>query len=304
MKILYCNRPKSAWNGGDYVQLEETANALRNLGVEIDISEDLVVSPETISKYDIVHLWNFSMPWTKYQLWVARKHKIPTVCSMIYHESDQWIPYSNQQIMLDELQCPIFQTKGEMERVKRHLTLDENKARFIQNGINPYWKTISDRKVSMPGFVLTVGRIEPSKGQLDAAKACKELGYPYIIIGEITDKQYACDCEEAGAIIKGFMTMEELKPWYYSAKVYIQPSKAETWGLCVDEAGSQGTPVVLTTMCEREDYPFIRCEYGNQESIKSGITKAWNMEKDYTFAETLKTWDEIALSVLEIYQNL
>lgn len=305
MKILVQNRPENSWQGGDYVQLNNTVEALRNLGVEVDISDDLVVPVDVIKQYDLVHLWNFSMIWTKYQLWVARKHKIPVVCSMIYHESDQFIPYHpEQQIMLNELSCAIFQTKGEMERVKRHLTLDESKVSFVQNGIDDFWRTVSDKVISMEGFVLTVGRIEPSKGQLDVALVCQTLGKPYVIIGEVTDKEYAIACANAGAIIKSPMTKEELKPWYYSAAVYIQPSRAETWGLCVDEAGSQGTPIVLTDHCEREDYDFIRCEYGNQKSIEKGILKAWDMPKDFTFAEGLKSWAGIGLQIKEIYEKI
>lgn len=304
MKILVQNRPEKSWQGGDYIQLNNTVAALRKLGVEIDISDDLVVPPEVIKQYDLVHLWNFSMIWTKYQLWVARKYKIPVVCSMIYHESDQHITYDLQQIMLDELSSAIFQTKGEMERVKRHLTLDESKVSFVQNGIDDFWKTIDGIVPSMEGYVLTVGRIEPSKGQLDAAIACKTLGKPYVMIGEVTDKEYAIKCEEQGAIIKSPMTKEELKPWYFGAKVYVQASRAETWGLCVDEAGSQGTPIVLTDHCERDDYDFIRCEYGNQESIKKGILKAWDMPKDFTFAEGLKPWAGIGLQIKEIYEKI
>ena len=83
MKILFQNRRKDLWQGGDYVQMEETARALRKLGYEIDISDEYVVKPDVIERYDLVHLWNFSMEWTKFQLWVARKHKKPVVCSMI-----------------------------------------------------------------------------------------------------------------------------------------------------------------------------------------------------------------------------
>lgn len=39
------NRKKSAWNGGDYVQLEKTAEALRRLGVEVDINEEPFITP-------------------------------------------------------------------------------------------------------------------------------------------------------------------------------------------------------------------------------------------------------------------
>lgn len=305
MKILFQTRKKSAWVGGDYVQLEETVNALRRLGVEVDINEEPFISPpDKLLDYDIVHLFNFSMQWTKYQLYCARKWKKPVVCSMIYHESDVFIPYPLQQIMMNELSFAIFQTKGEAERAKRHLVVPEEKICYVKNGINPWWLEKSDKIVPESPFVLTVGRIEPAKGQLGCALACKELGIPYFCIGEIKDEEYSNKVKEAGAILKGKMTAEELKPWYYTAKVYAQPSNAETWGLAIDEASSQGTPCIIPERCERDDFPFIRCKYEDVEDIKRAIQEAWVKEKDYTHAKQLKTWDTIAREILEIYERI
>jgi glycosyltransferase involved in cell wall biosynthesis len=303
-KILFQNRRRSLWQGGDYIQLDYTVEALRKLGYEIDISDEYVVSVDTIKQYDIVHLWNFSMEWTKFQLWVARKHKIPVICSMIYHETDTLIPYNLQQIMIDELSYAIFQTKGESERAKRHLTIKEEKIVIIQNGIDPYWLEQSQSKIPIERFILTVGRIESSKGQLEAAIACKQLGIQYICIGEVMDEEYGKKLKKLDVEIMPFMNKEHLKPWYYSASVYIQPSEAETWSLCVDEAGSQGTPIILTEMCERDEYPFIRCKPHDVESIKNAIKGSLEIYRDFEFKKTLKTWDSIALDIAKLYEKI
>lgn len=304
MKILFQNRNRNLWQGGDYTQLDNTVVALRKLGYEIDISEEYVVKPNVIEQYDLVHLWNFSMEWTKFQLWVARKHKKPVICSMIYHESGEWISYNLQQIMADELSYAIFQTKGESDRLKRHIKINENKIAYIQNGIDPFWLDTCSSRIPMERFVLTVGRIEPNKGQLTTAKVCRDLGVAYICIGEIMDVKYATECMKNGAEIHKPMTKEELKPWYYSASVYIQPSKAETWSLCVDEAGSQGTPIILTEACERDDYPFVRCKWEDFDSIRNEIKGSLDVKKDFTFKETLKTWDTVAEQIAKLYENI
>lgn len=303
-RILFQNRRRSLWKGGDYTQLDHTVDTLRKLGYEVDISEDYVVSVATIQKYDIVHLWNFSMEWTKFQLWTARKHKIPVVCSMIYHEFEDQIPYNLQQIMMDELSYAIFQTKGESERAKRHLTVPKEKIAIIQNGIDPWWLEQSASRLPMERFVLTVGRIERSKGQLEVAIACKQIGIQYVCIGEIMDEEYGHKIIELDAEILPFKDREHLKPYYYSASVYIQPSEAETWSLCVDEAGSQGTPIILTEMCERDDYSFIRCKPHDVESIKNAIRGSLEIGRDFEFKKTLKTWDEIILKISKLYENI
>ncbi len=269
-RILFQNRPRNSYTGGDYIQLDNTVDALRKLGYEIDVKDDVIVPPDVIQNYDIIHLWNFPTLWTKYQLWLARKYKKPVICSMIYGETEEYVPYNLQQIMADELTYAIFQTQGEIERAKRHLVLKDEQIKIIQNGINPWWLEVSSSRIPIEKFLLTVGRIEPNKGQLEVAEVCKELGFTYICIGEILDNEYAQKILDLGAEIKPFMTKEELKPWYYSAQLYIQPSEAETWSLCVDEASSQGIPVILTDMCERE-CPFIRCKPHDKANIRKAI---------------------------------
>lgn len=305
MKVLFQNRPKNAWIGGDWVQLEYTANALRKLGVEVDIVEEQFINPpERLLEYDFVHLWNFSMIWTKYQLWCARKWKKPVICSMIYHEDDGFVSYPLQQIMMNELSYAIFQTKGESERTKRHLTVPEDKIVYIPNGIDPWWLEPNKDIIWRDPFVLTVGRIEPFKGQLACAKACKELGIDYICIGEGRDEEYLKQVKDAGAIILPKMTKEQLKPYYHAAKVYVQPSRAETWGLAIDEAMSQGTPCVLTSHCERDDFYFPRCEYDDVQSIKNAILTVIDKPKDFERAKKLKTWDDVAKMILEVYKKI
>jgi len=302
MKVLFQTR-KNNFQGGDLIQMEETAKALRKLGVEVDISDEPFVKPEVIQAYDLVHLWNFPMLHTKYQLWVARKYKKPVVCSMIYSELDKTIDIPLQQIMLDELSYAIFQTEGERERVKRHLKLDESKSVIIPNGIDEWWFKKEDSRVFLEDFVLTVGRIEPSKGQLACALACKELKIPYVCIGEVRDLEYYAKLKQNGVIWYAPMPKEELKIWYNSAKVYIQPSEAETWSLCIDEALSQGTSVILTEMCERNDIDILRCLPNDIESIKISIRQAWK-PKDYSRASKLKTWDNVAKQILELYGKI
>lgn len=304
MKVLFQTRQKASWIGGDLIQLEQTAEALRRLGVEVDISEEIFITPpEKLLEYDIVHLWNFSMIWTKYQLWSARKFKRPVVCSMIYHEGEDFIPFNLQQIMLDETSWAIFQTEGEKARVTRHLKLDESKSAIIPNAIDEWWLEKSDSILPLEAFVLTVGRVETNKGQLECALACKKLKIPYICIGEIREEEYAKKVKKAGGILKGKMTKRELKPYYASAKVVVQPSRAETWCLCIDEALSQGTQVVLTENCERNDIDIPRCKHGNKDDIMRAIQENWK-PKDYSRSKLLKTWDEVAKDILKLYEQI
>lgn len=71
-----------AWPGGDTVQIDRTADALRQLGVDVTVSDD----PSTdVSAYDLVHLWHLERPHeTLLPFRRARARGIPVALSTIY----------------------------------------------------------------------------------------------------------------------------------------------------------------------------------------------------------------------------
>jgi glycosyltransferase involved in cell wall biosynthesis len=300
MIVGFFNRPKDLWVGGDYVQLEKTAEALRKLGVEVRIFEHPLPPPKEIQALDIIHYWNFSMEWSKYAVWLGVKYKKPLVASMIYHESEHYIPYANQQLMLDNTH-PIFLCEGEKERVKRHLKV--KKSSIIPNGIDKEWFKPTREKVPVTDYVLTVGRLDGTKGQLETAQACKELGLTYVMIGEDFDTEYTETCKLLGAIHLGKMTREELKKWYKHASLYVLMSKKELMPLTVMEAGAFKKNIVLTDKCE---YQFPNVKYSNTEDLRENIMRALLLEKNETLYKFVKsqTWDDVALSIKHIYDGL
>lgn len=301
MKILFQNRKESLWVGGDMIQLRKTLEALKKLNVDVDFfPESYILTPEEMKKYDIVHLWNFSMMWTKYQLWVARKHKIPVVCSMIYHEGDNFIPYPLQQVMLNELSAQIYLTESEKERVKRRLT-PVGDTYVIPNGIDEFW--FKDIDIPKERIVLTVGRIEPNKGQLAVARACEKMKIPYICVGECEDEEYRKELLSHNALLIGKKSPEELIKYYAKAKVFALVSKAEIFPLTVMEAMAQNCQIVLTDTSEWKP-DVVYAKYGDENSIKNAIKFAISDDKKYRNYVRQFTWDSVAMQLLEIYNKI
>jgi glycosyltransferase involved in cell wall biosynthesis len=294
IKVLFQNRDPEDWIGGDQLQLERTKESLSCI---TDFSYDI----NCVINSDIVHCFNFTMPWTKYQIWNAIKQNKKIVCSMIYHEMDDYVDYKIQQAMVNELDACIFLTKGELERARRHLTIPDEKIHFIPNGIDPWWFEKETEPILFD--VLTVGRIDENKAQLSVAKACKELGLSYCCIGDGGD--YAVMVSAEGAVIKPAMPQKELRRYYAGCKIFALVSYKELMPLTVMEAGAQGKPIVLTTGCEWE-IPCFRAEYNNVSSIKSALTKALTEPYNDEFRVSLRdmTWDKVAKQLIGIYESI
>jgi glycosyltransferase involved in cell wall biosynthesis len=84
MKVLLLGKPE-LFNimGGDRVQIEQTAENLRLLGVDVDIKTGIV---KDLDKYDIVHV--FQLDWnleSYFQIKEAKKHGKLVVFSPIHH---------------------------------------------------------------------------------------------------------------------------------------------------------------------------------------------------------------------------
>lgn len=307
MRVLFQNRPKGSWIGGDMVQLERTMEAVAKLGVDVDFDGNPVHPyPLFYRHYDLIHTFNFSMPWTRYQLAVASVQLKPTVCSMIYHESEEYVPYREQQKMLDSLGAAVFLTEGEKERVKRHLKLDESKARVIPNGIDASWFRPVPVDASEKPFVLTVGRVEPSKGQWAAAKACKAMGIRYVMVGERKDEGYARACEAEGAEWLAPLPQSGLMPLYAACAAFCLPSKAEVFPLTVMEAGAKARPIVLTENCEWDVPEAKRCKWHDPESVGAAIRDAMAGGETLILKNRLKsmTWDDVGKEYMTIYESL
>lgn len=308
MKILYQNRNPDLWQGGDMIQLEKTMDAVRSLGHEVEFNGTPVYMPALgLRLFDIVHNFNFSMQWSKYQIWCAKNARRKVVSSMIYHESDAFVSYPDQQIMFDSLDAAIFLTEGEVLRAKRHLKIDDAKVHIVPNGIDEWWFDVKGVvPPEIPPFVLTVGRIEPSKGQLDVAVAAKRLGLAYVVIGQVVDQEYGQKCADEGALLLKPMEHKDLVRFYRSCKVFVLASRAEVMPLVVMEAGSQSANIVLTDRCEWKVPGAEYVEYRNLDQITEAIKISLDKKPNEEFRSMLKkmTWENVAKEIIKIYDSI
>lgn len=111
-------------------------------------------------------------------------------------------------------------------------------------------------KIKRENFVLYVGGGNWNKNVVPLVEACRKVNIPLVLVGkEFTQtagnniearslKEVQSFIDGKNVIARGFVETSELVKLYNRAKVYVQPSIYEGFGLPVLEAMACGTPVI------------------------------------------------------------
>lgn len=104
------------------------------------------------------------------------------------------------------------------------------------------------------------------------------------IIGDGVMRAYLQGIANDNIVFLGAVNNSELTSYYRKADVFILPSKVEPWGLVVEEALNNGTPVIVSSMVGCADSivsPFsagVIFQSGNKDSLKMAIKQISNIE--------------------------
>lgn len=220
--------------GGDTIQIKETANALKALGLNVDI---ILNNKINYQNYHLLHFFNIIDP--EDILGHVLISNLPYVVSTIYvdyREYDQkyrqgllgtlsqFLPYNrieylktlgkfllknekvstlrfflkghgpSIQYILKNARMLLPNSENEYRRLERDYHLSQ-KYMVVPNGFNP---TIFKNKENLErNIILCVGRIEGRKNQLNVIKALKNTQYQVIFIGAPApnQKKYVQACK-------------------------------------------------------------------------------------------------------------
>lgn len=184
----------------------------------------------------------------------------------------------------------VFQTADAViavsENTRREVLLHSRPkgVRVVYNGI--------DTERYKPGgekekIVLTVGMIRWStikkKGLETFVRCAKYLpDIPFILVGKHQDKdcvKYLKEIASSNVTFPGYLPFEELLSYYRRAKVYVQASLHESFGISLGEAMScECIPVVTrkTALPEVVGNTGFYVPYGNPRSTAKAIEEALN----------------------------
>jgi glycosyltransferase involved in cell wall biosynthesis len=339
-RVLLVGKPTGpAAPGGGEVQLEATAAALRQLGVDVRVGWP---QDDDVRHADCLHLLG-SEPEHLPLIQRAKRYDVPTVLSTIawfdlasrWHEpgprvqrwlgsakllaqtAAPWLPtwrrrlYHAVDVLLPNSQAEAeqFVRIYSVPRRKIHVVLNGADLRFAQATAHAFIE-----RYGVSDFVLYAGRIEPRKNQLHFLRAMQSVDVPIVILGDVVPGQewYLDRCRRrAGPRVQFLPRLEHDDPLlasaYAACRCLVLASWFETPGLVALEAGLLGTPVVLTERgCTREYFgPHARyVNPGDVSAIRSAVIAAMHRQRSPALAALVRenyTWQAAAAATLAAY---
>ena len=308
MRILILHRP-DARGGGDLVALNGYANALRRMGVEIELRWADQVGE--IYPFDFVHLWAACSP--DWGLPAANEVKRNGGVLIV---TPFWRSRAERQAYYGQAGQDL--APGYTDAVAATLALADYLFVVTMSEAVECWKLAPRAHAWVIGmgcdkpavqaqpaedYVVCVGRVEPHKNQLSLACTCKALGVRLELVGAIANFEYARMCKEAGAHLCGELAEQERLDLLSHARVHALPSFFENPGLAHAEAALMGIPGVMGNRgCEPEFFgpSGVYCDPTNPDDIASAIAEAWHRpRKQWAHVPSYDDMAKIAWNALE-----
>jgi glycosyltransferase involved in cell wall biosynthesis len=229
-------------------------------------------------------------------------------------------PSSRREMML-LADAVIPNSYVELRQLERLFGIPESKMYVVPNCVDSAFengdKSLFVSKYKIEDFVLSVGRIEPRKNQLNLIKALNGFAIPLVIIGDpVSDyMDYYAECKKAAAVNTVFIGRVDhddamLKSAYKACTCFVSQGWFETPGLTALEAGLAGARVATTDKgCTKEFFrDFV--EYFNPSNItgmRSAVESAIGKDRTGAFKDYIKSdllWSVAAKKNIEIYRKL
>ncbi|MCK4322908.1 MAG: glycosyltransferase family 4 protein [Armatimonadetes bacterium] len=298
MKILIAG---SIGLGGAERQMEATAAALRDLGVQVSITD--AAHPDCCD-CDLLHVFNAPDPeLTLCRLRAGKDQSVPVALSTIY-----WNGYELHMQWAERGWRTAREQDGDWRQRRQRLKpLFVGADMWLPNSYAEYGMLVADFEVSRPyrmipnavetdfaqlpeteapeSDVLMVGRWELRKNQLGLLEALADTDYQILIIGG--QNSYDREHNEAARRLAEERGNVQILPatgdrgflasLMRNTKVLAQPSFYETPGLAALEAAACGTAVVVSERgCTREYFgdEAYYCDPTDPHSIRQAIEAA------------------------------
>jgi len=334
MKVIFVSQlPLSLTLGGVELQTLRTAEALRTVGVEVELLDPWKLTFDG----DLLHCFT-----SEYQIAEVVAHakglNIPVVTSAVFSPRrpvvlyrawalvDRLLPlktsFGLRRAVLHESSAVIALTRREAADLVALFHLPATKVHVIGNGTDEAFFTATpDEFVAVHGLrecVLCVGPLRRLKNQHRVLDAVGGEGLPLILIGPAYGKEpdYAREIEarvaRMGSAVKWLGGLPQdsslLASAFAAAKVVVLPSLAEGQPLTVLQAAAAGANIVVS------DLPYLREAFGDYvwycdpmsvHSIRNAVRDAYLAPRGLRYRSPppwLLSWHDVAIQVRRVYE--
>jgi glycosyltransferase involved in cell wall biosynthesis len=228
---------------------------------------------------------------------------------------------SSRRRMLEVADIILPNSKAEVNQLVKLFAIDKNKVHVCYLAADErFSRAKPDEFIARFGlndFILSVGRIEPRKNQLNLIKALKGCEKKLVIIGNIVlgYEKYYEECKRLGGDDVLFINNINhentiLASAYAAAKVFVLQGWFETPGLVALEAGLAGCNLAVTNAGSTREYFTDYAEYfnpANTKSIKTAIEHAIKKDKTDELKKHILnnfTWEKYAEENIKVYNQL
>lgn len=343
MRIAFFVYPSAFQSpGGGEILLLKTKEALEEKGIYVRLFNQW---DDKLEEFDILHVFG----GVKECLGLMRTAKalgVKIVLSPVFwstmqralHEYGSFFKRSDMVLRhLMKLLCPAMpsarremhlladiiapNSEAEAKQVQRLLAIDKSKMRIVYLAAD---KRFADADASefatmyhIDDFILSVGRIEPRKNQLNLIKANKGTGRKIVFIGDAVSgyERYYNKCREIAGEDALFIQRIEhesslLASAYAACSLFVLQGWFETPGLAALEAGLAGAKLAVTQGGSTSEYFNDHVEYFNPadtQSIKTAIDKASQKQKNPALKDHIINhflWHHAADENIRIYEEM
>lgn len=228
---------------------------------------------------------------------------------------------SDKRKMLLLADAIISSSKIEKSQLTRLFNIDKARICIIPNCVDKNFeygnKDTFIAKHQVKDFVLSVGRIEPRKNQLNLIKALKGFPEPLVVIGgPVSDYlDYYNECRrqaDKNVLFIDSLNHDDamLKSAYSACRCFVSQGWFETPGLAALEAAFAGVNVASTNKGCTKEYFKDFVEYfdpSNIRDMRKAIENAFHKEKTPLFKEYIKNhflWDIAAKKNIDLYSEI
>ena len=321
--------------GGVQVRVKKIYELLtQRTDIEVEYFRPMEVDFDDI---DILHI--FKLDYEYYSLVCKAKSKgIKVVLSSIVPIKDGFkidiyrrfinkLPILSSYKMLfkilNSVDAIISETREECLFISKHYDVDEKKIFVIPNGIdepNEKGDSIFDLIGEKVDYVLSVGRFDSNKNQLNLIKALNGTGIDCVFVGgeDSGNSLYYEKCKKIAEGNTHFHFLgwvdsesELLKSTYANAKVFAFPSYQETFGIALIEAAIYGCNLAISKTLPIHDFHAYDDAYlfdpANVGDIRSKVISAFKAPlSDVWKKRTIKkfSWNSVINSHIQLYERI